>query len=112
MNAALLIYFAGVSGNFQGLIGFSAATLAIASVFLFMGFFIEESEVCLKLVKFTLPLAFILGLTASLIPNQTTILLMAGAKVTEDIVTSPDSKEIGGKILKIINQKLDEQVKK
>jgi hypothetical protein len=46
-----------------------------------------------------------------LIPSKQTIYMMAAAKVGQDIVASPETKEIGGKVLQLINQKLDEQLK-
>ncbi len=43
-----------------------------------------------------------------IIPSQTTSYTMAAAYVTQTIAETPQAKEIGGKVLTIINAKLDE----
>ncbi|MNJ94835.1 hypothetical protein D3C87_125380 [compost metagenome] len=41
------------------------------------------------------------------VPSKNTMYMMAGVKVAEQIVTSPEVKQINSKIIKVINQKLD-----
>lgn len=57
---------------------------------------------------------FYLGLIGVVIalalPNERTSYLMAAGYTAQTIAESPASKEIGGKVLTIINQKLDNMV--
>lgn len=46
-----------------------------------------------------------------LLPNGNTFYLMTAAQITQDMAVSSEAKEIGNKLLKVINQKLDEQIK-
>jgi len=41
-------------------------------------------------------------------PTEKTMYLMLGTKAASDIVNNPTVKDVGGKVLKIINKKLDD----
>jgi hypothetical protein len=42
------------------------------------------------------------------LPSQKTLYLMMGVKTAQDIVDNPKMKETGGKVIDLINKKLDE----
>lgn len=121
MNAALLIYLASVSGSLLAIssIFIGACMIYIVGCFLgymmandFMGYDKKLAEgsgerltTRLKLASKLMALPVIIVI---FLPSQNTILTMAGAKVAQDIIESPETKEIGSKILKVINSKLDE----
>lgn len=107
MSAAWIIYFASVSGNFSifcGIIGFIALFISFVVLMASEGEYLKQS-----VRGFVGGALFVL--LGIITPDKNTVYLIASAKVTEDIVKSPEAKEIGGKILTIINDKLDEQVK-
>ena len=100
MSLPLLIYLAGVSTALQVILFLlGAAFLAIAGIF-----WIEKYENYLRLFASAAVCLFLFVF----IPDSKTIYLMAGAKYSTEIAQSPEAKEIGNKILKVLNQKLDE----
>lgn len=113
MSLMWVIYFAGVAESVSKLFGFIAVISFVVLVFILCAAYPAAEEFKLKMKSvvtvimcwtvWTISIAF----TAVAIPDKTTIYLMAGTKVAEDIVKSPEVKEINGKILTIINQKLD-----
>jgi succinate dehydrogenase hydrophobic anchor subunit len=121
MSAMWMIYLAEVTGKVNqladGLIFIYAVVLVLCLVFGWMALDIlniqpKEAFDFLKKYfwKIFSPL-FIALFLAVFVPATKTIYLMAGAKVTQDVVTSPEAKEISSKIFTIINQKLDESIK-
>lgn len=48
------------------------------------------------------------GFLGILIPSPQAIYMMAGVEQAERIAERPETKEIGGKILRLLNQKLDD----
>lgn len=113
MSLMWVIYFAGVSDGIRSLLTFAAVTLFVtnicATVFAFSAVH-DELKKAKSIVAVTI-VSWVVCLLASIcsvsIPDKTTIYLMAGTRVAEDIVKSPEVKDINGKILTIINQKLD-----
>lgn len=113
MSLAWVIYFAGVAESVSKLTGFIAV---MSFIFLIFGvcaaypvteeFKLKPRSVIKGLICWTIMTVF-LSLLSVAIPDKTTVYLMAGTRVAEDIVKSPEVKEINGKILTIINQKLD-----
>lgn len=108
MSATWIIYFASVSNNLTIFLGVAAFVLGFGA---FVTISASEGEMWKEALKAAIGAA-VCTLMFIFTPDKDTIYLMAGAKVTEDIVKSPEAKELGGKILKVINQKLDEQVRK
>lgn len=47
-----------------------------------------------------------------LVPGKQTIYMMAGVEFAQEIASSPKTKELGGKVLNLINKKLDEELEK
>jgi len=46
------------------------------------------------------------------IPAKKTMYLMVGAYAVERVVETPEAKEFGSKLLKVVNSKLDEMIEK
>ena len=116
MSAAMIIYLAEVAQNLTVIL---VITLVIAGLGVAIGgikftcdYDKDEKVATLKFVRYAALVIILASIPLVFTPSKSSIYLMAGAKVTEDIVKSPEAKELGGKILKVINQKLDEQVKK
>jgi hypothetical protein len=109
MDAATFIYLASVLDNLHG-------ALVVLTILLVTGLTvspivlieIEEKE------KFWAPLRkaiWALSISVLLIvfiPKKDTVYLMAAASVGQQIIESPEVKEVNSKILNIINKKLDE----
>lgn len=113
MSLVWVIYFAGVS---DGLSKFSTFVGAILFIFSIVGVMMsiasildgwKQSKVIQKLTLVAIAMSITSSIIGLAIPDKTTIYMMAGTRVAEDIVKSPEVKEINGKILTIINQKLD-----
>lgn len=62
--------------------------------------------------KKAVPLAIFLLLIGSLIPNSRTLYLMLGTKYSEGVFATKESKERLDKVLKIIDARLDRELKK
>jgi hypothetical protein len=115
MSAMWIIYLADVVGGLSTLIIFCGIFLLMAIFPLFM-FMVEimdkDAERTTKKIMLLFAAVGIFSVFVGvLIPSKQTIYMMAAAKVGQDIVASPETKEIGGKVLQLINQKLDEQLK-
>lgn len=108
-----VIYFAGAAEGLSNLFGFVAVASFIALIFMLCAaipmaveFKLKSKNVVMALTCWTV-WTISVSLAWVAIPDKTTIYLMASTKVAEDIIKSPEVKEINGKILTIINQKLD-----
>ena len=128
MSAATIIYLAEVSSSLITFIIIGLISFSIAMFFLWMqqlsaqdSFYIFKTDSCkenLELITARLkkhlsryiPCLIIFGSISVFLPSSKTIYLMAGAKVAEDVAKSPEAKEISSKIIKVLNQKLDEQL--
>lgn len=115
MSAAWIIYFAEISAGLKVIF----FILSIAALIFILGALLKYADAWMNTdadweytkasVFRVIPFLIITALIAVAIPSERTIYLMAGAKVTEDIVKSPEAKELGDKILKVINQKVINQ---
>lgn len=108
MSAMWVIYLADVSQGLSVFFGISAAIGIVGGI--------GAAAFCSDFdIKTKIPMALIIAGVLSapisiLLPSKQTIYMMAAAKVGQDIVTAPETKEVGGKLLKLLNQKLDEQL--
>lgn len=64
----------------------------------------------LGIVKRFISYAVIAGVCAILIPSQRTAYMMAGGYVTQTIAQSPAAAEMGNKVLRLINTRLDAMI--
>ena len=101
MTLALLVYLAGVLHGVQFVFVLSGIALAVVAFYCFL-------EGCKKNVPKYGIAAAIVFLIAALIPSEKTMYVMAGAYVTQQIAENPNVQRIGGKIVTVIDKKLDE----
>lgn len=116
MELALLVYLIGVLPSVSHLGGVS---LFILSVFMFtlLGFCASENKNVFQMIKnhkkFTTLVVFTylfsLGLFI-LIPSEKTMYIMAGAYATQQVYKSEQAKQIGDKLIKIIDSKMTEYI--
>lgn len=113
MSLSMLIYLAEVLGSLKTAIG---VLLLIVSVGVVIGAWFGpiiisecriEGKVAWSFAKKAMGAIALTVLVYVSIPTTQTIYLMAGAKVVEQVVASPEVKQINAKILTIINNKLD-----
>lgn len=116
MSAMWIIYLADVVGGLTALFGVFGMLILVLQCFAFPIFndicdsYKEGQAKAFGLIKIATPSALFMLLLAVFIPSKQTIYMMAAAKVGQDIVEAPATKEISDKVLKLINQKLDEQL--
>ena len=63
-----------------------------------------------KVLKYSIIVSIIFGLFSVLLPKEKTAYVMLGAYATQKVAEDPRTQEIGGKVLKMINNKLDSYV--
>lgn len=114
VSAAVIIYLADTLQTLDNVSqwGLFISFILIFILLLFQGMSLNE----FKPFEYAKPKYFIISISiftllTIIIPSSKTIYQMAGAKLTQDVVESPEAKEISSKLLQIINQKLDEQIK-
>lgn len=106
MSLVMLLYIANIA---DGVKGFLCCIGGVATLFGFVGtmilFFEQDGKfkhtLCLSLVGLTM------CFTAIFIPNEKTIYVMAAASYGKELSEKPEVKQIGNKILDLINDKLD-----
>ena len=86
MNIALIVYFASISGNVQGLLGF-AGLLCLCSLVALVG--IGDHKWLWKIPAFFVPLGVLLFTFCALIPSEKDIYKIAG--VTDQQKASIDA---------------------
>lgn len=112
MSAMWILYFAEVSGGLKVFFAIAAAIIGIVGFIAAVAAFeTGDRDVADRALKVGAPLVSFLIVASVLIPSKQTVYMMAAAKVSQDIIESPDAKLIGDKLLKIINKELDELVK-
>jgi hypothetical protein len=111
MNAATFIYLASVLDNLHGALvvltillvtGLTVSPIALIEIE------IEEKEKFWAHIRKVIWALSISVLLLIFIPKKDTVYLMAAASVGQQIIESPEVKEVNSKILNIINKKLDE----
>ena len=113
-NLSWLIYLASVVPNLSGFI--VTIIIVVISALLFWSSVtymhncdhIKEEEWEYPNFKVFIPLIFLLGLIASLIPDKQAIYLIAGSEAGEHVVNTPEAQEILNDVHKIIKLQLKE----
>ena len=107
-------YFIDVIENFGCLM---VLTLAIASIVAFISGTVgasynwDDRDVEKRVFKTSFTVLLIAALFLVFLPSKKTMYLMVGAYAVERVVETPEAKEFGDKLLKIVNNKLDELTK-
>ena len=113
MTLVWLIYLADVLPDIAN--GLKGAGGIGVCIFLFVTFFHTMEGSIKKHVKWLIPtilgFVFIMFL-GTLIPSAKTMYTMAAVKYGQEVLETPEAKELGQKVYKILNEKLDGLVKK
>lgn len=72
----------------------------------------RECEAEKKIFKVSSIIVCITALFLVFLPAKKTMYLMVGAYAVERVVETPEAKEFGSKLLKVVNSKLDEMIEK
>ena len=113
MSAMWIIYLADIAQNistFAAIVGGVSTCGAIILTCILTDLTTSERVKVLRYLSITIISAILFISAAIFIPTKQTIYMMAAAKVGQDIVEAPATKEISSKVLQLINQKLDEQL--
>lgn len=110
MSLATIFYFAGISETLQNVLGITCGIGLF--YFVFHTMVASDSSSVKKPKKAFLYVFIACGFIAAFIPSKNTIYMMFGASVAESVVKDERTKEIGEKLLKLANQKLDEALEK
>lgn len=117
MDITLALYLIDVLDTTKGVAIIGLVLLTITSVIIGLMAYCDsntsEDEIVIKkafssLLKITLLLLII----SILIPSQKTMYLMASTEAAKSVLANPEVKKIGDKVTSIINEKLDEILKK
>lgn len=60
--------------------------------------------------KWACSIFVVMAIVLAILPSKKTAWVMVGAYATQKVAEDPRTQEVGGKVLKIINQKLDEYI--
>ena len=116
-NLSWLIYLASVVPNLSGFIITIMIVVSAALSFWALAVAMHNDDYRAEEVweypkfKVFIPLIFLLGLIASLIPDKQTIYLIAGSEAGEYVVNTPEAQEIMNDIHSIIKLQLKEYTK-
>jgi hypothetical protein len=110
------LYLVDVASELDGFFQFTAILCIIAGLILAFIFFVLINEdagdegwaLWRKAAKLTAIIGTSGFLLAAIIPSEKSLYLMLGAKTTQDIIANPKVQETGGKVLDLINKKLEE----
>lgn len=61
----------------------------------------------IKVGKWLTVCGLIIGLSGSLLPNQKELAIIVGSGITYNVLTSEPAKQIGGKAIQLLEQKID-----
>lgn len=73
--------------------------------------FIRLFEMSKKVLRLTLTVAVISMLVSIFVPKPKTIYMISGALVTNEILSNEEVRKTGGKVMDLINKKLDDLTK-
>lgn len=107
MSFALFIYLASITNGISALF----IVVACISVVRPIATYIDRGVVDVKVSKLSTFIA-VFVLAALLTPSETTLYKMAAAHYVQKVVESPNTVEISDKLYRLLNDKLDEQLKK
>lgn len=121
MNSlSLVIYLADVIPSLSILVG---GILIIITILYGIGLFIglaqydvsDDTTIWKRVIstlKYMAPVCILLTLAFVLIPSRQTILLIAGSEFGEEVVTTPEAKELLEGIRQVIKSQLEQYTKK
>ena len=118
MELSLLVYLISVLGNLNPALGFLTAVGLLISAFSAISFMIARSEYAKETTLIIFKKAFTISMTVScvagflniILPNEKTAYIMLGAYATQKVAEDPRTQELGNKVLKIVNTKMDKYI--
>lgn len=118
MELSLLVYLISVLGNLIPVLGFITAVGLLFSGFASIVFFFARAEnakeTTLALIKrvftVTMTVACVAGFLNIFLPNEKTAYIMLGAYATQKVAEDPRTQELGNKVIKIVNSKMDQYI--
>ena len=111
MNITLMIYLIGISSNVFTTIILMAVAVSICNG-IYIGAYLSEFAKIPPHFKKLIFIPVLLFTLASMIPDKSTLYMMAGSEISKEILANPKVEETLGKLLKVVNTKLDEQIPK
>lgn len=113
MDLVTLVYLADILPNIAGIfIGSAIFACAVAFFALMIGI-TDESEKRAKKVGFiAAPIGIFLALFAAIIPSKTTMYMMAGASIAQEVHRDERTKKVYEKLYQVIDEQLDKALKK
>ena len=104
MDLVTIIYLGDIVKGLKALCLMAAIPSILAAVVFFIE---EERKISIRLGAFS-ALAWFMFIV---IPSKETIYTIAAVKYGEQVLKTSEAKEVGEKVYKILNQKLDEALK-
>lgn len=110
-----LLYFADVVGNLSVFFLMIAIAGVIVVVFPIIPAMIIEKDydwgrLARKAFCILLPIIFICGLLSALSPSRDTVYMIAASEAGEEVVNNPEVRELMGDTLKLIRQKIKDEL--
>lgn len=108
------LYFLSIVNNVKSALDFTTILLVTALILGSIGTAItcgESMEIGAKVGKITCKIAIVTSLILFIntaIPDQKGVAMIIGGSATYEALQTPEAKEIGGKTLVLLNNKLDE----
>ena len=111
MTLALIVYLISISENITSFLQAGGACVLIVVFCVGLWSVINESSFPKKLSAWMAIIAALFFGLAALIPSEKAGYAIAAAYGAQQVYQSEEAKEIGSKLLKVINNKLDEAAK-
>lgn len=134
MDLALLVYGISLLHSFNNLLIAIIATSVVVSgisILVYLGFRLTEpskydymdkpkaevdkswndkKDFVAKIIKFSIPIFFVVSIISILLPSEKTAYIMVGAYTAQKVAENPEVQKLSGKVLTIIENKLDTYV--
>ena len=70
----------------------------------------DKKDFVARIVKFSVPIFFMVSIISILLPSEKTAYIMVGAYTAQKVAENPEVQKLSGKVLTIIENKLDTYV--
>lgn len=114
MEFAFIVYLVSILDSLrEGLGGFAFLGVVVGGIVVAVSYIIGDPEFPKPLRVLGYAAFFIgifSGIARMILPTEKAGYVIAGAYATQKIVENPNVQEIGGKVLAVINQKLDKTI--
>lgn len=107
----LISYLISIAGSVKALMFIVGGFVAFTAIFLLVGFAHDEDHKLLVTSKKFAIAAIAMFIFGAIIPSKSDMYFIAATTGIYATVTSDPAKEVGGKLVDLINKKLDEQLK-